>query len=174
MPNALASAAVSVALLALLPACRPRGAASTPPDANGLQGNIDARPFVARSGYAQLRRDGDIDIFFYERERTAREVCDAWTPFELEEAERLVWIQMPWPVAEGTRGQNLDTNEANLWGIFFHVQRGHGSTSTRATGTVTVERSQPSTGTLFVDAATENDGELHGSVRGAMAFSLCR
>lgn len=43
----------------------------------------------------------------------------------------------------------------------------------RAPGTITVERAQPNAGTLHLDAATENEGDLHGSVRGAMAFSIC-
>jgi len=175
MPTTLVPVALSVALVALLPACGPRPTASTPPDAGVLQGNIDTRPFVARSGFAHPRKnDDDIDIFFYEEERTASEACAGTSsPFELDEAERLVWVQMPWPVAEGTEGQSIEAEEPNYWGMFFQVQRGHGSTATRATGTITVERAQPSAGTLHLDVATENTSDLHGSVRGAMAFSIC-
>lgn len=174
MPTTLAPVVLSVALVALLPACGPRGAASTPPDTTASHGNIDARPFVVRSGYAHWRRDnGDIDILFYEEERTPGEVCGDTSPFELDEAERLVWVQMPWPVAEGTQGQDLDVDEPNFWGVFFQVQRGHGSTATRATGFITVERAQPNAGTLYLDVATENEGDLHGSVRGSMSFTIC-
>lgn len=175
MPNALVPVALSAVLLALLPACGPRGGAAAPPDVAGQVGNIDTRPFVVRSGFGEWRRNGrGIDIYFYERALTEREVCSVGVPaVELGEAERVVWVQMPWPVAEGTEGQNVDTKAPNLWGIFFHVQRGHGSTSTRAVGFVTVKRARPDGGTLHVDAATENEGDLHGSVRGEMSFTIC-
>lgn len=173
MPNVPVLVVLSV-LLAMSPACGPRGAASTPPEIAGQIGNIDTRPFAVRSGFAHRRKNGDIDIHFYERALTEREVCYTGLAIaELAEAERAVWIQMPWPVVVGTEGQDYSTKEPNFWGIFFHVQRGHGSTSKRAIGTVKVERARPDGGTLFIDAATENDGDLHGSVRGSMSFVIC-
>lgn len=174
MPTNFASVALSVALVALLPGCGPRGGASSAPDPKVLQGNIDTRPFVARSGVAIPRKDGAIDIFFYERVRTVSEVCNPEVPpMELTEAERLIWVQMPWPLVSGTEGQSWTHKEPNFWGSFFHVQRGHGSTSKRAPGEIVVERSQSNGGTLYLDVATENNGDLHGSARGSMSFEIC-
>ena len=157
----------------VLPACghRPSAGPRTP-SATALQGTIDARPFVARAGFARRRRNGGIDIFFYERDATAPRPCeDPDSTWNLDDAERLVWVQMPWPVTGGDLPFEVSTTSG--WGAFLHVQRGHGSTSTRATGSLTVERSHADGGTLLLDVATENDGDLHGSVSGAMAFSIC-
>lgn len=173
MPITVAPVALCVALVALLPACGPKGAGSTSPDhAAGLQGNIDTRPFVARSGFARQRLRGGIDVYFYETALSVSEGCGE-SLVELAEAQRLVWVQMPWPVAEGAQGQGFEADEPNYWSTFFTVQRGHGNTSTRATGTITVERAEADAGMLRLDSATENEGDLHGSVRGAMAFSIC-
>lgn len=158
------------------------GCRATPSDApdsdpDRLSGNIDVRPFTAAIAYAHERYyDDDLDIHAFERAVSPEVGCGS-ADFALEDTERYVWVQMPWPVEPASEwwstGAGEDPPNGNDAGVFFSVRRGHGSTATRATGRVEVLDVAERGGVLYLEVATENTGSLHGSVKGSIPFTIC-
>lgn len=140
-----------------------------------LSGNVDVRPFTAVEAYAYRRPDNskaDIKAFPFAVGPEAG--CQAGE-LMLEETQRMVLVQMPWPVDEGSEW-NTETRQDNdrYVGIFFHVRRGLGGSSQRAEGILRATSVADDRGELWLHVATANKaGGVHGSLEGSLPFTVC-
>ena len=146
-----------------------------------LRGTIDVRPFEARSAFAKRRDDnGEVDIVVFERAVAPARACEQLLS-QRDDTERLVLVQMRWPLQPGTSLLSLSARElaerqpkSGTAAVQFSVRRGLGESWQRALGWVVVSSASPSGGTLTLDVATANEpGGVTGSIRGALPFVLC-
>jgi hypothetical protein len=145
-----------------------------------LRGTIDVRPFEARSAFARRRSDnGKLDIIVFDTELSPARGCDHVEGEH--DTERVIQVQMPWPLPLGTTLRSMDPHEfaalqptSGTAGVRFSVRRGLGGASQTALGSVVVSAVSASGGTLTLDVASANLPEgVSGEVRGAVPFVLC-
>ena len=166
---------VAVALC-LVAACRLSPSTAPTEDADALRGDIDARPFTAGIAYAHERlRDDDIDLYVFERPIPRRLGCGS-AEAALQDNERYVWVQMPWPApvaSEWWSTSNSRPPNGNNAGAFFGLRQEHATTMERITGKVEVLETAGDRGALFLDVAALDDASIRGAVKGTVEFSLC-